>query len=617
MKIQNNFIRNNEQLKAPDVTQYVDQATWNFRMEQMKKISQDILYFVKKYFYIVSLDEGKVIIKPYPKQAELVVSMTQKKRLIVLATRQCGKSTSYSMYVLWYCITNKDKAILICANKQKTSKDILARIKLAYEMLPSWLKPGVVTWNTQSIEFSNGCKVTAEATSQSSGRGGSINMLILDEFAFLKPNLQEGFMSSVFPVVSSSKNSQIIIVSTPNGMNNEYYKIWNKAKLNINNDSNIGWYPFEINWWDVPGRDEEWKQQQLASFHGNIEIFNQEYGNSFLGSISTLVRGQIIKKYKDYFEEDNKQKESTKIQLHKDYPSTNVNIYYPPQKNRAYIVGADPSTGSDNDYQALTIWDITNTFDIKMVASFYQNDIPPKIFAYIICKLATIYNKAYVAMENNGVSYATLDYLFRQFEYENVIHLGGNPKTDIGISSQGERKFEACMNFKQIIENPLRKVHIYDGRLIDQMERFERHNREGKTPKYYATSGHDDLIMCSIWALYILKPELLELYYNINQFITDKFGREIALFVTSAESIQNSNDVFQYINELDQKFKNSTNYDVSISDLEQNIQNSSKDIIKHFEQYNSTSLKELDYSLQNNNDLQQGEPNFDFAGFFS
>lgn len=88
-----------------------------------------------------------------------------------------GKSTAYTVFALWYAIGNKDKSVLICANKFKTAKDILQRIKMAYEELPLWLKPGIIEWNAASIKFDNGCKITAEATSGSSGRGGSINCI--------------------------------------------------------------------------------------------------------------------------------------------------------------------------------------------------------------------------------------------------------------------------------------------------------------------------------------------------------------------------------------------------------------------------------------------------------
>lgn len=751
---QKEYLRNNKQLKAPNVTEYVDQDIFKQRMEEVKKISSDIQYFAQKYFYIISLDQGKQKIKMYPKQARLVKEMTKRRRLIVLATRQCGKSTSYSIYVLWYCLTNTDKSILICANKFKTAKDILSRIKLGYEMLPAWLKPGIVTWNASSIEFSNGCKITAEATSESSGRGGSINVLILDEFAFLSPGLQEGFMASVFPVVSSSKTSQIIVVSTPNGMNNEYYNMWNKATLNLQkNLTDTGWFPYRIDWWDVPGRDQNWKAIQLATFNNNQQKFNQQYGNclggntkiklrdyqmnqfeatieemfnrikqqnnqkvyqvdtpdgyqkfmgitknrkecvrlylkngisidcstdhpfmhqngqmiranmlndekrylldrnnqrvritkkrnlgeqdcydlinvgqrhifyandilthnSFVGSVATLIKGARINQLRQKYQKDIEQMKYQRIQLHKNYPSTKVNIYYPPQQNKAYILGADPSTGSDNDFQALTIWDITNTFDIKMVASFYQNDVPPKVFAYIICKLALIYNNAYVAIENNGVSYATLDYLFRDFEYSNIIHLGGNPKTSIGIVSSGDRKFDACVNFKQIIQNPIRNVSIYDGRLIDQMERFERHNRAGKTPTYYATHGHDDFIMCSIWAFYVLKNQNLQNYYNINQFIYDKFGKQVPLFVTSVQNVGDT-QTLQFIKDLDAEFSlSNTNYQRSVDQLEMDINRNYQKISEQFARYDARVLEE---------ELEQKPPkddedHFDFMGFSS
>lgn len=320
--------------------------------------------------------------------------------------------------------------------------------------------------------------------------------------------------------------------------------------------------------------------------------------NSFLGSVTTLLNGKLIQKYKNEFKENNGQF----IQLHKDYPQTTVKIYYPPQQNRAYIIGVDPSTGTDNDFQALTIWDITNTYDIKMTASFYQNNIPPKIFAYIICKLANIYNMAYVAMQNNGVSYATLDYLFREFEYQNVVHIGGDPRKSIGIASTGQRKFQACMNFKQIFQNPLRKIQINDGRLIDQMERFERHNRSGKTPTYYATSGHDDLIMCSIWAFYILKPEYLERYYNIINFINDKFGKQIPLFVTSTEQVNQ-----QQIKHLDEIFNNIPNYNISVNELQKNL-----NISKQLAQYNIISAQ----NDQQKETQYKDQQNFQFQGFF-
>lgn len=209
------------------------------------------------------------------------------------------------------------------------------------------------------------------------------------------------------------------------------------------------------------------------------------------------------------------------------------------------------------------------------------------MFAYIICKLASIYNKAYVAIENNGVSFATLEYLWRELEYDNIIHLGGNPKTSVGIVSSANSKFEACLNFKEILENKLRKIYIYDGRIIDEMERFEKHSRVGRAPTYAASSGHDDLMMASIWAFYVLKPDILENYYDIKQYAIDKLGNQIPLFITSFESVtDNDQELKQMIYELDTKFTNSSNrYEISFNQLEQTVKISQEQLMKQFVPY--------------------------------
>jgi hypothetical protein len=456
---------------------------------------------------------------------------------------------------LWYALINKDKAILICANKFKTAKDILSRIKMAYEELPQWLKPGIMEWNAASIVFDNGCKISAEATSGSSGRGGSINCLICDEFAFLAPGLEDEFLQSVFPVVSSSKTSKIIIVSTPNGMGNEFYRIWNRAELNLDVDVDDGkpkWKPVKVNWWEVPGRDEKWRDMQLESFGGSISKFEQEYGNNFLGSSETLISGERIKAIREMFKNHLPGKD---IQLHKEFKETVIKVYEPPLKNHAYVIGADPSMGTESDYHSMCVWDITNTYDIRQVASFYENNIPPKVFAYILAKTGYLYNRANVAIENNGCSQVVLDALWRDFDYDNIVHEGGNPKTNIGIHSQNARKTEACLNFKLLVEDEKRKIQINDGRLIAEMEKFERKSRLGKMPTYEAADGHDDFMMSSIWGLYVLKMEILERYYDVRKTILNKLGEQIPLYVLPFDDGYSFSDK-EIISQMDEKLNN-------------------------------------------------------------
>ena len=251
---------------------------------------------------------------------------------------------------------------------------------------------------------------------------GSVNVLICDEFAFLKQSLEQEFLQSVFPVVSSSKTSKIIIVSTPNGMGNEFYRIWNKTQLKLNDnntDEKLKWFPVQIDWWEVPGRDENWKKIQLESFNNDYNRFLQEYGNSFLGSAETLIKANKIKELKEEFAKSSL--DPHEIQLNPNYESTKVLLYEPPIKGHAYVIGADPSMGTESDYHSLIVYDITNTFNIKQVCGFYRNNIPPKVFSYIIAKIGLLYNNAYVAIENNGCSQTVLDALWRDFEYDNIV----------------------------------------------------------------------------------------------------------------------------------------------------------------------------------------------------
>ena len=414
-------------------------------------------------------------------------------------------------------------------------------------------------------------------------------------------NCEEGFLASVMPVVSSSKTSQIIIVSTPHGMNNEYYRIWNRAQLDLDsNKDGLKWTPVRIDWYDVPGRDEKWKQEQLITFNNDMAKFLQEYGCSFSGSVETLILHSRIDEFKKRFQDKNFLLKPYMIQLHKDYPKTTIHMYKPPQPNHAYICGADPSSGTNLDYQAMSIWDITNPLKIELVASFYENDVPPKLFSYIIAKSATLYNKAYVAMESNGISYATLSPLMDIFEYDNVCHIGGNPKTSIGIHSNSDRKLEACLNFKEICESPFRDVLIYDGRLIEEMEQYERTSRPGRAPQFGNSTGHDDLMTSAIWAFYIIKNEYIEQYYDVKKSVIDKLGNNIPTFVVTSESQHDIDEATKNMMDyIDNKFTSISNkQEISLNQLEMSVTASQTELMNNF--LSQSNVQSLNNSSSNN-----------------
>ncbi len=208
-------------------------------------------------------------------------------------------STSYNIFVLWYCMFHSAKAVMMCAQREATAVELLSRIRLAYEYIPEWIKPSVVEYNKKSIEFGNMSSIKVFATKGGGARGNTANVLILDEFSFVPPNEANEFFASVYPVISSGKNSKVIIVSTPNGAQGLYYDIWTQANLNaMDPEKNPeGWKPIRIDWFEVPGRDERWKKQQIASV--GIEKWEQEFECQFTSSsFQKLIPSELTDRYR-------------------------------------------------------------------------------------------------------------------------------------------------------------------------------------------------------------------------------------------------------------------------------------------------------------------------------
>lgn len=234
------------------------------------KCMKDPSYFARKYVKIISLDKGLVNFDLYPYQENMFDHFNDNRFSIVLACRQSGKSISSVVYLLWYAIFHPEKTIAVLANKGATAREMLARVTLALENLPFFLQPGCRALNKGSIEFSNNSRIIAAATSGSSIRGMSVNLLFLDEFAFVERAAE--FYTSTYPVISSGKDTKVIITSTANGIGNTFHKIWEGAVQKVNE-----YKAFTVNWWDVPGRDEEWKRQTISNT--SQMQFDQEFGN--------------------------------------------------------------------------------------------------------------------------------------------------------------------------------------------------------------------------------------------------------------------------------------------------------------------------------------------------
>lgn len=209
------------------------------------KCSQDPVYFIKNYVKIVNLNEGLVPFELYDFQEKFVNTIHNNRFVISKFPRQSGKSTTVIAYLLHMVLFNPNQNVAILANKLATARELLHRLKLAYEHLPKWIQQGVITWNKGSIELENGSKILASATSSSAVRGASFNCILLDEFAYVPFNIADEFFSSVYPTISSGKTTKVIIVSTPKGMN-MYYKLWTDS-VNGRNE----YVPVEVFWDEV------------------------------------------------------------------------------------------------------------------------------------------------------------------------------------------------------------------------------------------------------------------------------------------------------------------------------------------------------------------------------
>ena len=439
----------------------------NFTEEQIEeyvKCMEDPLYFASKFIKVIAPSKGLVQYKPYPYQKKMMKTFVDNRFCIVLACRQSGKSITSIIYILWYAIFHPEKNIAILANKGATAREMLSRITLALENLPFFLQPGCKELNKGSITFSNNSKILAAATSGSSIRGLSIDLLFLDEFAFVE-NANE-FYTSTYPVISAGDETQVLITSTANGVGNLYHKLYQGASQGANE-----FKPFRVDWWDVPGRDEKWKQTTIAN---TSELqFEQEYGNNFHGRSNTLISSNVILGLKgsEPLEERN-----------------SIKYYKKPQDGHTYIMTVDVSKGRGQDYSTFCVFDVTNDA-FEQVVTFRDNMISPLLFPDIIVKVANLYNKALIVVENNDVGQVVCNAIYYEYEYENTFVESTVKAGGVGVTMTKRVKRIGCSNLKDLIE--MSKINIVDYETISELATFEM-----KGASYEASDGnHDDLVM--------------------------------------------------------------------------------------------------------------------------
>ena len=489
---------------------------WTQEMvQEFVKCAKDPIYFAEKYIQIVHVDHGLIPIVCYDYQKEIIKKTTDNRRVCVVTSRQAGKTTTAVCLILHYILFNDHKLVALLANKGDAAREILDRIKTAYEALPKWLQQGVIEWNKGSVEFENGSKIIAAATSSSAIRGKSVSFLYIDETAFVE-NWDE-FFASVFPTISSGVSTKILLTSTPNGLNH-FYKTCEGAKAKKN-----GYEFVQVMWTDVPGRDDKWREETLAAMDFDTEKFAQEMECEFLGSSGTLIAGWKLKQlvYKEAVKEVG-----------------GIIVYEEPKPEGNYVIVVDVSRGKGLDYSAFQVIDISQMPYVQ-VGAYRNNMITPVDYAAAVHAAAKYFNDANILVEVNDIGEQVSTIIFEEYEYENMLLTENNGregkrllsgvagfsgKADKGIRTTKSVKSIGCSMIKLLIEQ--NQLIVNDFETIREMSTFSQ-----KGTSYEAEPGnHDDLMMCLVLFGWLSNQRFFKELTDINTVINLKEMNEEKVF---------------------------------------------------------------------------------------
>ena len=476
------------------------------------------MYFLTHFFYIQTEKTGQTLYDPYDFQIGLIETYVENRFSINLLSRQTGKTTTAAGYLLWYAMFNPDKTILIAAHQYSGVQEIMHRIRYAYELCPDHIRAGATSYNKGSIDFDNGSRIIGQATTEKTGRGLTISLLYLDEFAFVRPTIAKEFWTSIRPTLATGGGA--IITSTPNSDEDQFALLWKGANKTEDEYGNQrkgglginGFKAYEADWTQHPDRDEEWANEEREAI--GDERFRREHMNEFLIFDETLIAA------------------TTLIDMEGAEPvrkTGQVRWYAEPKPGMIYTVALDPSLGTGGDPAAIQVFEANTT---KQVGEWKHNKTPIpmqiRIFADIINEVAEKCmnsNNVYYSIENNSIGEAALISLEEYGEQNiNGVFLS-EPKGSRngsrfrkGFNTTNRSKLSACAKAKNLIET--KKMTVSSRPLITELKHFVAHGAG-----FEAKPGeHDDLVMAlllTVRMLHVLKDYHKELTSNLRDFGDD------------------------------------------------------------------------------------------------
>ena len=484
------------------------QFEWTPKMvKETQRCKDDIIYFSENHFYITNIDKGKMIIPLYVAQKQILRSLQSNRFVSLVSCRQAGKTTLTTIFALWLTCFTDDQRVVIVANNENTAIRVLKRIRLAYEMLPSYLKPGLKEYGKTGITFANDSSIGVSTTTSTAARGDSANCLIIDEAAFIEQSFMKEFWKSVIPVISSGKKTKIFMVSTPNGTDNIFYEIYSNAVKDTN-----GWKAERIDWWDVPGRTEKWKKQIISAL-GSEEAFEQEFGNHFVGTGESAVASETIERFKS----------TRKLPIWVSSGNT-YRVYDTPDTNRLYVIGVDVGEGIGRASSVAQVLDVTDLKNIQQVAVLATKDVDPYHFANKLFALCKNWGQPPILIERNNCGGQVIDALYYNLSYEKIVTFNKLSNTgsyansrNLGVYSHNNLRADAIGNMRYWV-NSLQSVMIHD---LDTIQEFETFTRQPNgIYRKRNDRFHDDHVMGLVWALQMMHPELCQQWFTIDEYDT-------------------------------------------------------------------------------------------------
>ncbi len=490
-------------------------------MEELAKCKSSVLYFATNYC-VIQTNNGRKIVKDAGGlrdfQSQILNVYREENLNILMASRQTGKTVTSAIFILWFLLFHPDKTALCVADNFTTTKELIDKFKISLEGLPFFIKPGIEVINASNVKFDSNSRLVGRTTTKKSGIGLSVNLLYIDEFAHINDANLDEFYRAIIPTVTADPNGKIIITSTPNGKN-KFWEIWKDA---VNRESSF--YPLRVDWWQIKGRDDEWKRKKIADL-GSEEDFNQEYGLQFNSSDKLLLNAKDLRRLdnikQDYLNHNLILREdlfylNEYIYFHKNYLGRSISDFRTDDSN--FIFSIDTADGVGEDYSVLNIYKAValqvkelekrkeiiknevDTVSLVQIGYLRSNQLDINQFStaceHIIYEIFNV-DQTRIVLELNHKGDILLnrfkdndDYWPGQMVHTKHTQAAINLKPGIRLGPVNKIKY--CEKFKYLVA--INKIIPNDYTTVSELESFGR----SKGGLYRGQNGNDDMAMTSI-----------------------------------------------------------------------------------------------------------------------